>query len=305
MAAPTPSVIYNSGRGVRRYGRNTAQIFATWTDGTQWSAQSLIKLNDGFLKAPYPLGYKVNKVVGSIAGTMTQIDLQFTFKTPITFISPVPKDYFLYPMFDAGRSPCSELLDACTTSWNAAANVTVADETTIVVDSGTSQKISPAAAFTTGILSYATTYSAVNAADWDGVSFYIRPSIDLQPGDLSFCIDDTASIASPIETLPINIAMKANNWYFVKLPFLTSTARTAIISHGLKANRDFGACDIYIDNIRYKKLDMKFPSYDSGTANVNTNGYGGITATTVGAASADRLYIQLEYEYLFSSDSIR
>ena len=305
MSAPTPVVIYNSGRGVRRYGRNTAQVFATWASTDQFAAVQLLSLTDQFLKPPYPLGFKVTKVLGSISGTMTEMDLAFKFATPITFISPVPKDYFLYPMFDGGISPTSELLDACTTSWNAGSNVTQADETTIVVDSGTSQKLSPAAAFTTGILGYATTYSAVNAADWDSVVLYLYSSIALQPGDLSFCIDDTASIASPVETLVIDTAIPANTWIKVRLHFSTTNARTAIISHGLKANRDFGACDIYIDNIRYSKRSQKYPSFDSGSGNANSVGYGNITCTTVGAASADRLYLQLEFEYLFSHDDVR
>jgi hypothetical protein len=259
-----------------------------------------------FQNQPFPLGIDVHKIIGSISGAMTQIDLSFLFASPVRLASPVPKDFFLYPLKDAGKSPCSELLDNCQTNWTAGLNVTQGAESTIIVDPSTgSQKFTIAAGFTPGILGYYSGYSAVDARDWDGVSFYIYPTINLQPGDLSFCIDDTAAIASPVETLPINFAMNAGQWYKVALPFANNASRQAIISHGLLCNRAVGAGIVYVDNIRYKKLNQRFPSFESGSSNPNSAGYGNLIATTVGAASADRLWLEIDYEFIWSKDVIR
>ena len=307
MAAPTPTVIYNSGRGLRRHGLNTAAIFATWPDGTQWSNQALLILNTMFTQQPFPLGIDVHKIIGSISGSMTQIDLNYLFATPIKLASPVPKDFFLYPLKDAGKSPASELLDAAQTNdWTAGSNVTATSSTSILVDPSTaSQILTTSGSFTTGILGYKPAYSAVDARDWDGVSFYIYSSIDLQPGDLSFCIDDTAAIASPVETLVIPMAISKNQWYKVELPFANAASRQAIVSHGLIANRAIGVGAIYIDNIRYKKINRRFPSFESGSNNANAAGYGNLIATTVGAASADRLWLEIDFECVWSKDVIR
>ena len=306
MSAPTPTVIFNSNRGLRRHGLNTAAIFATWASGDQWSNQVLLTINTMFPNQPFPLGIDVHKIIGSISGAMTQIDLQYLFASPVKLASPVPKDFFLYPLKDAGKSPCSELLDNCQTNWTAGTNVVQSSESTIIVDPSTaSQKFTIAAGFTPGILGYYSGYSAVDARDWDGVSLYIYPTIDLQPGDLSFCIDDTAAIASPVETLPINFAMSAGAWYKVELRFKNVSSRQAIISHGLLCNRAVGAGVIYVDNIRYKKLGQRFSSYESGSNNANAAGYGNLISTTVGAASADRLWLEIDFEFIWTKDQIR
>lgn len=305
MAIPTISSYINDGRGAIRHGLNTARFYAASAATDNFAATTLLDLSSLFLSAPYPLGVKIHKIYGGVDGTMTGLQFLFDKVTDETiYYATSPNENFEQHFKHGLKSTSSELLDACGTSWTAAADVTQADETTIVVDSGTSQKFTIDAAFTTGIVGYCSDYSAINISDYDGVSFFIYSSIDLNPGDLQFCIDEHSAIASPSETLTVPIAIKAGSWNRIELPFVAaSTTRDAIICHGLKATRDFGAGIIYIDSIRYKKLSTTFPSLSSGRKTVGA--IDDVVITSTGIANGDKIFIGLDFECVWSQDNIK
>ena len=67
-------------------------------------------------------------------------------------------------------------------------------------------------------------------------------------GDLQLLLDDTASCASPLETINIP-SISPDTWTFVRLTLANPETDTAIISIGLKHVTDLGACTVWIDDI--------------------------------------------------------
>ena len=67
-------------------------------------------------------------------------------------------------------------------------------------------------------------------------------------GNLKLLLDDTASCASPLETLSIP-ALSADTWTFVRMQLANPETETAIIWVGLEYDSDLGACTVWIDDI--------------------------------------------------------
>ena len=67
-------------------------------------------------------------------------------------------------------------------------------------------------------------------------------------GDLQFLMDDTASCASPLETIDIP-SISRDTWTFIRLTLANPETDTEIISIGVKHVTDLGACSIWIDDI--------------------------------------------------------
>lgn len=160
-------------------------------------------------------------------------------------------------------------IDLCETNWTASTNVTSATEGTIIKQGTYSIKISPAAAFTTGLLAYRN-ITSINLAKYKRVGFWIRSSINLSVGDLSILLDNTNGCVSPLETIAVNTALTADTWKYITVKLSTPASDTTIISVGLQSNRDFGACDIYIDDIRALKPVQNLYEYieSDGTNNI-------------------------------------
>ncbi len=160
----------------------------------------------------------------------------------------------------------SEQEDDCDTTWTAKTNVTTADETTLKKEGTASQKISPGALFETGLLAYHNV-ALGDKSDYGLVRLWVRSSIDLSAGDLQFCIDDTAGCGSPIEMINLP-ALTANTWKLVFVSMADPSLLTAIASLGLKSTRDFGACDIYIDDIQFVEVFDKDIAYNADSTDL-------------------------------------
>lgn len=300
MAAPTITTIINDGRGTIPHGINYARSYATSSGIDQWADATLIDISTLFSSLK-PLGLKIKSIYARLSGSFSTVfefdhigsDKHiFTAEELASEGREFKIDFCNYP--NGGiKDDISELLDGCETAWTAKTNVTVTDETTIIVTGSKSQKISPAAAFTTGLLA-TYDFSAVDCQGYHGVGFFIRPSINLQPGDLSLVIDETSACASPSETIVIP-ALTANKWSNIKGNFVNALAdRNAIISVGLQANRDFGACDIYVDSIRVQKRK----GYEMSAV-------GDVVITSAGIAASDTFYSQVAFECLWAEDKIK
>lgn len=183
--------------------------------------------------------------------------IMVTTKMPFRLASPASSPYW-------ETIHESEVEDDCETTWTSdmGANGAVVDETTLVKVGSTSQKISPAAGFTTGLMAHRD-QSLGDKSAYSYVRLWIRSTVAQAAGDLQFCIDDTAGCGSPTETLDIP-ALAADTW---KLVFLAasdpSSNMTSIESLGLKCATDNGACSIYIDDIQFVKSFDSSVAYDS------------------------------------------
>ena len=73
-------------------------------------------------------------------------------------------------------------------------------------------------------------------------------------GNLKILLDDSASCASPIETLDVP-ALEPNTWTYVRMALANPETDTAIISIGLEYDSDLGACQVRLDDIKVVQND--------------------------------------------------
>ena len=77
--------------------------------------------------------------------------------------------------------------------------------------------------------------------------FWIKSSVNTNAGDLQFEVDDTADLASPLDTVNIP-ALTADTWTEVTISL--GGTRSSVLSYGIKYTSDIGAATIKIDDIR-------------------------------------------------------
>ena len=106
--------------------------------------------------------------------------------------------------------------------------------------------------------------TSVNLAKYDFIEFWIKSTVATSAGNLKILLDDTASCASPIETLNVP-ALTASTWKYCRVALSNPHTDTAIISVGLEYDSDLGACTVHLDDIKAVKNDTstwtKLPRY--------------------------------------------
>ena len=83
---------------------------------------------------------------------------------------------------------------------------------------------------------------------YDTIEMWVKSTVATSAGNLKLLLDDTASCASPLETLSIP-ALSADTWTFVRMSLANPETDTAIISVGLEYDADIGAVTVWIDDI--------------------------------------------------------
>ena len=89
---------------------------------------------------------------------------------------------------------------------------------------------------------------------YDYLECWIKSTVATSAGNLKILLDDSASCASPIETLLVP-ALTADTWTFVRMSLDNAETDTAIISVGLEYDSDLGACTLWVDDISVVRND--------------------------------------------------
>ena len=76
-------------------------------------------------------------------------------------------------------------------------------------------------------------------------------------GNLKILLDDTASCASPLETLSVP-ALTNDTWTFFRVALANPELDTAIISVGLEYDSDLGACTVWLDDLSVVRNDSAY-----------------------------------------------
>ena len=140
------------------------------------------------------------------------------------------------------------------TVWTAgSANVTVTKDTSFRNPSAKLVEDGNSAAG--AILGY-DTITSLDISDCDRLEFDMYSSVALTAGQIDIALDNTAAIASPIESIDVP-AMTAATWYRHSVVLANPHTDTAIISVGLVQTSDVGAATYYIRNIRAVKNGSK------------------------------------------------
>ena len=89
---------------------------------------------------------------------------------------------------------------------------------------------------------------------YDYLECWIKSTVATSAGNLKILLDDSASCASPIETLDVP-ALTANTWTYARMALANPETDTAIISLGLEYDADLNACQVRLDDIKVVQND--------------------------------------------------
>ncbi len=147
-------------------------------------------------------------------------------------------------------APPSVLIEDCEDAWNQLVDGDVTaslDTTDNQVGSGSAKFVvaDPCAA---GDIIATELITSTDLSGCNYVSFRIKSSVALDASDLQLLLDDTASCASPLETLNIP-AIAADTWTKVNIALANPSTDTGIVSVGLKMAVDKGAFTVRLDQI--------------------------------------------------------
>jgi len=173
-------------------------------------------------------------------------DLRFDVPSGISMI----QDIYYRDKVDFTR------LHACNTAFD---DATIDSDFTVSVDTedkkqGTgSNKFIVAAAATGGELA-TDTITSKDISGYDYIEFWVKSTVATSAGNVKLHLDDTASCASPVESISIP-ALTADTWTFVRDQIDNPELCSAIISVGLEYDAEIGACTVWIDDISAVKND--------------------------------------------------
>ena len=144
-------------------------------------------------------------------------------------------------------------------SCNAAFDETVDSDITVTVDTedkkrGTgSNKFVIAAGASAGDIA-TDSIASKDISKYDYLECWIKSTVATSAGNLKILLDDSASCASPIETLEVP-ALTANTWTYARMALANPEEDTAIISIGLEYDADLDACQVRLDDIKVVEND--------------------------------------------------
>ena len=84
---------------------------------------------------------------------------------------------------------------------------------------------------------------------YDYIEMWVKSTVATSSGNLKLLLDNSASCASPLETLSLP-ALTADTWTYCRMALSSPELDTAIISVGFEYDSDLGACVVWIDDIK-------------------------------------------------------
>ena len=91
--------------------------------------------------------------------------------------------------------------------------------------------------------------TSTDLSKYDYVELWVKSTVATSAGNLKLLLDNSASCASPLETLSIP-ALSADTWTYCRVALANPETDTAIISIGFEYDSDLGACTVWIDDIK-------------------------------------------------------
>tara|TARA_R100000808_G_scaffold4362_2_gene14459 strand:+ start:5867 stop:7153 length:1287 start_codon:yes stop_codon:yes gene_type:complete len=144
-------------------------------------------------------------------------------------------------------------------SCNAAFDETVDSDITVTVDTedkkqGTgSNKFVIASGASAGDIA-TDSITSKDISKYDYLEGWIKSTVATSAGNLKILLDDSASCASPLETLSVP-ALSADTWTYFRVALANPETDTAIISIGLEYDADLNACQVRLDDLKVVQND--------------------------------------------------
>lgn len=133
------------------------------------------------------------------------------------------------------------------TGWSVSEHITISADGTDKQEGSYSISASIAASAQAGEKWYFNEASAKDFGSATKMIFWIKSSVSTNAGELQFEVDDSADLASPLDTVNIP-ALTADTWTEVTISL--GAARSSVLSYGIKYTTDIGAATVKIDDIR-------------------------------------------------------
>ena len=91
--------------------------------------------------------------------------------------------------------------------------------------------------------------SSLDLSKYTHIEFWAKATAATAAADFHIRLDNTAALASPLETLAVP-ALSADTWTYVRVALDTPELDTAIISVGFRYTVDVGAITVWLDDIK-------------------------------------------------------
>lgn len=149
----------------------------------------------------------------------------------------------------------STILHSC----NSAFNETVDSDITVTVDTEDKKRGTGCNKFVIAVGASAgdiatDSITSKDISKYDYLECWIKSNVATSAGNLKILLDNSASCASPLETLSVP-ALSADTWTYVRIALSNPELNTAIISIGLEYDSDLGACQVRLDDIKVVEND--------------------------------------------------
>ena len=161
----------------------------------------------------------------------------------------IPSNISMISKIEYRHKVSSTRIHACATTFDEATDgdFTQALDTKDKKQGAQSLKLTIAAGASAGDF-VSDSITSKDISGYDTIEMWVKSTVATSAGNLKLLLDDSASCASPIETLSIP-ALSADTWTFVRMTLANPETDTAIISVGLEYDSDLGACTVWIDDI--------------------------------------------------------
>ena len=161
----------------------------------------------------------------------------------------LPSDFSMVNKIQTRDKMQSKSIHTCGTAFDE----TVDSDITVSLDTkdrkqGSSNKFVIAAGASAGDIA-TDSISSLDISRYNYIECWIKSTVATSAGNLKILLDDSASCASPIETLSVP-ALSADTWTYVRIALANPETDTAIISVGLEYDADLGACTVWLDDIK-------------------------------------------------------
>ena len=162
----------------------------------------------------------------------------------------IPSQFSMLNRIEYRKSVESKQVHLATTAWDESVDgdVTASQDTKDYKKAPGSFKMVVAVGASAADILATKAFTALNLSGYDYIEFWIKSTVAESAGGLQLLLDNTASCASPLETLDVP-ALTADTWTYAKIALANPELDTAIISIGLKYTTDIGACTIWINDI--------------------------------------------------------
>ena len=192
-----------------------------------------------------------------------QTDSNFTRSGEYSYDWLVPYAFgndfkILYKVEYVSNTGTYHSLHTCDAVWDELVDgdVAAALDTTYKVEGTGCLKLTVAAACAAADILATDNITSTDISDCDTIEIMIRSSVALAAGDIQLLLDNTASCASPVESIDIPATL-ANTTTVHVIDLANPHSDTAIISVGLKMITDKGAFVLYADRIKAVSSNTK------------------------------------------------